>query len=76
MLQGTLQCSSSNSSTSNHMNKNNNTNDTYMHFQVFPFHTKCSKAHYSVIVVVLVLDCLMMHLPNVVVNPYGAGTTQ
>ena len=34
------------------MNKNNNTNYTYMHFEVIPFHTKCSKAHYSVIVVV------------------------
>ena len=37
------------------MNKNNNTNYTYMHFEVIPFHTKCSKAHYSVIVVVVVV---------------------
>ena len=37
------------------MNKNNNTNYTYMHFEVIPFHTKCSKAHYSVTVVVVVV---------------------
>ena len=42
------------------MNKNNNTNYTYMHFEVIPFHTKCSKAHYSVIVVVVVVVVVLV----------------